>query len=182
MNLQIYIQRTPNPMSLKFIMNAEVIRDGKAVFSSTEECGDIALARDIFSLPNVSQIYFFDNMITVTQTTEEWDELQLQVKSVILTRMSTHNADFKQPGKEPIKKENLSEELQKIEEVLDNTIRPGLKSDGGDLEVLKYEGNYLIVRYQGACGTCPSSMSGTLYAIQDILRREFNPEIVVIPD
>ncbi|RYZ63941.1 MAG: hypothetical protein EOP09_16785, partial [Proteobacteria bacterium] len=35
--------------------------------------------------------------------------------------------------------------------------------------------------YEGACGTCPSSVTGTLSAMQNILRAEFNPEIEVIP-
>ncbi len=182
MSLQIYIQRTPNPKSLKFIMNRDVIREGKAVFSTVEQCGDVTLAKDILSLPKVTQLYFFENMITVTQSEEEWDELQLQIKSVIQTRMPAHNSDFSPPGAKRIDRETLSPELQQIEEILDRTIRPGLKSDGGDIDVVSFENNELTVRYQGACGTCPSSMGGTLNAIQDILRREFNPDITIYPE
>jgi len=39
----------------------------------------------------------------------------------------------------------------------------------------------LYVSYQGACGTCPSSTTGTLMAIEGILREQYNPEIEVIP-
>ncbi|MGZ3691140.1 MAG: NifU family protein [Pseudobdellovibrio sp.] len=35
--------------------------------------------------------------------------------------------------------------------------------------------------YQGACGTCPSSTSGTLMAIEGILKDEFNPSVEVVP-
>jgi Fe-S cluster biogenesis protein NfuA len=118
----------------------------------------------------------------VTQSEEEWDTLQLEIRSVIQTRMPAHNPQFQDSGEPKVNRESLSPELQKIEDILDNTIRPGLKSDGGDLEVLEYKDNVLSVRYQGACGTCPSAMGGTLQAIEDILRKEFHPEISVSPE
>ena len=71
--------------------------------------------------------------------------------------------------------------VEQIEEILDRTIRPGLQGDGGDLAVIKFEENKLYVHYEGACGTCPSATSGTLMAIEGILRDEFNPQIEVIP-
>ena len=48
-------------------------------------------------------------------------------------------------------------------------------------EVLKFEENKVYVSYQGACGTCPSSTTGTLMAIEGILKDEFNPSVEVIP-
>ncbi len=78
-------------------------------------------------------------------------------------------------------RDNLPEDVRKIEEILDRTIRPGLQGDGGDIEVVKYENNHLLVRYEGACGSCPSSTTGTLMAIEGILRDEFNPDIQVTP-
>jgi Fe-S cluster biogenesis protein NfuA len=80
-----------------------------------------------------------------------------------------------------MRRANLPPEVQRIEEILDETVRPGLQGDGGDLDVVKYEDNKLYVFYQGACGTCPSATSGTLMAIEGILRDQFNPTIEVIP-
>ena len=47
----------------------------------------------------------------------------------------------------------------KIEEVLD-TIRPAIRTDGGDVEFLDYDEDDGIVqlRLLGACGSCPVSM------------------------
>jgi len=56
-----------------------------------------------------------------------------------------------------------------------------LQGDGGDIEVVNLEGKKLYVHYEGACGTCPSSTSGTLMAIEGILRDEFVPDLEVIP-
>ena len=69
--------------------------------------------------------------------------------------------------------------LEAINEMLDEEIRPYLQNDGGDLHVLGLDGNKLSVHYQGACGTCPSSISGTLRGIQNMLRA-IEPDIVVV--
>ena len=58
-------------------------------------------------------------------------------------------------------------------------LRPTLQADGGDLQVLEMKGNILTVRYEGACGSCPSSQAGTLEAIEGILRTEFREDIRV---
>lgn len=180
-DLQIYPQQTPNPKSLKFIMNKNVMNEGRATFTTPEQAGDIILARDLLALPDVVQVYFFENMITVTQSEEEWDTLALMVRSVLQTRMPVHNPDINLDAQKKKQRENLPPEVQKIEEILDRTVRPGLQSDGGNIEVLKLEGKELFVKYEGACGSCPSSTTGTLQAIEEILRAEFDPEIFVTP-
>lgn len=57
----------------------------------------------------------------------------------------------------------------KIEEVLDS-LRPALRSDGGDVEFIDYDEDDGIVqlRLVGACGSCPIS---TLTLKQGIERR-----------
>ena len=42
---------------------------------------------------------------------------------------------------------------EKIKEMIDN-IRPYLNMDGGDIEFIKYEDNYVYVRLTGACTDC----------------------------
>ena len=48
---------------------------------------------------------------------------------------------------------------EKIEEVLES-IRPALRSDGGDVEFIDYDEDDRVVqlRLMGACGSCPVSM------------------------
>ena len=71
--------------------------------------------------------------------------------------------------------------LDKINELLDEQIRPYLQGDGGDLYVLGLEGNKLTVHYQGACGSCPSSISGTLTGIENLVR-SIEPDIEVVAE
>jgi len=70
--------------------------------------------------------------------------------------------------------------LTQINEILDEKIRPALAGDGGWLEVLGLTDHTLTIRYQGACGSCPSSLSGTLMAIEGMLKEQVDPEIEVV--
>lgn len=178
----IRIQATPNPNAWKFVLDRPVLNEGKATYGSIEEAAPNNLASSLFAINGVKQVHFFQNVITVTHTFDaEIDELQKNVCAVIQTRMSIHNPNQTPQDEKKLKRSQLSPELQAIEEILDRTVRPGLQGDGGDIDVLKYEENKLYVFYQGACGTCPSSTTGTLMAIEGILKDEFNSAIEVIP-
>ncbi len=178
--ITVQVQTTPNPSALKFILNRLVKTEGKATFTSPDQCRDIRLAADLFELPGVAQLHFFENFITVTFSDElEPDRVEASVAAVIRSRMPVHNPDFQPAGHKPKPQVELSPELQKIEEIFNRTVRPGLQSDGGDIEVVSLNGHVLTVNYQGACGTCPSSIMGTLDAIRSILSAEFDPDIDV---
>ncbi len=178
----IRIQDTPNPNAWKFVLDRPVLLEGKASYSTPEEAFGNRLALDLLSLPGVKQVHFFENVITLTARFDvEPEDLQSNAVAVIQTRLPVHDPAFGVQESKKASREGLSPELQAIEEILDRTIRPGLQGDGGDIEIVAYENNQLQVLYQGACGTCPSSTTGTLMAIEGILRDEFNPTIEVIP-
>jgi len=70
--------------------------------------------------------------------------------------------------------------LDRINQVLDEKVRPGLAGDGGGLEIIGLNDKKLLIRYQGACGSCPSSIGGTMMAIEYMLKEDVDPEIEVI--
>lgn len=178
----IRVQATPNPNAWKFVLDRPVLNEGKATFSNVDEAYGNILALDLLNIDGVKQVHFFGNVITVTSRIDaDEDAIKKDICSVIQTRMPVHNPNFGEKDSKLAKRENLSPELQQIEEILDRTIRPGLQGDGGDIEVIKLEDNKVYIHYQGACGTCPSSTSGTLMAIEGILRDELNSQIEVIP-
>jgi Fe-S cluster biogenesis protein NfuA len=178
--LDVDIQPTPNPNALKFILNMPVKNNGNSTYKSPSECGENHLALELFKVRGVDQLHFFENVIAVTKFSyEDWDSVETNVMKVLQHEMPKHNADYNDPNPEADRRNNLSPELQQIEAILDKTIRPGLQGDGGDIQALTYQDNILMVKYQGACGTCPSSTTGTLEAIKAILRDELNPEIEV---
>lgn len=187
-DLLIRVQETPNPYALKFIANQAFKNEGKATFLSKTEAESFPLVRDLFDIEGVRQVYLFQNTITVTHEGLLMDEdFSEQVMSVLRSRYSVHNPDFdleseKASAKRAAHAAHENPILTEIEEILDRTVRPGLQADGGDIELLRLENNELYIFYHGACGGCPSSMMGTLDAIQSILRHELNMhELTVVP-
>ena len=175
---------TPNPFALKFVVNAAFKNEGKATFNTPAECAELPLVRDMFAIEGVKQVYLFQNTLTVTHSGElDNDRLAEQVSSVIRTRFAAHDPSFGEKAKPTrVAPTHADPVLTQIEEILDRTIRPGLQADGGDIEVVDLSENELRILYQGACGGCPSSMMGTLDAIQGILRVELgNDQLVVLP-
>lgn len=181
-DLLIRTMPTPNPYALKFIINASFKNEGKATFNTAAECEHLPLARDLFGIEGVKQVHLFQNTLTVTHSGElDNQAISAHVDSVIRSRFAVHDPAFGEAeAKRPERSTPTDPELAAIEEILDRTIRPGLQADGGDIEVIEFTNNELKITYQGACGGCPSSMMGTLDAIQGILRNELGNEAIVV--
>ena len=181
MEIKMMVQSTPNPNALKFVLNVPVKTQGKVTYKNASACVHNPMAAALFSIANITEVYFFDNYVTVTQDgNADWDQIEEQIKKVILQYAAGHDPDFQvEEDKEPISPVSSDPEIVKINAILDNTIRPGLQMDGGDIQIVSFDGLNLTVNYQGACGSCPSSTMGTLRAIESILRDQYNPEITV---
>lgn len=66
---------------------------------------------------------------------------------------------------------------QRIEAVLEEHVRPGLRADGGDLELVDVDDDNIVqVRLQGACQGCPSSTFTLTMGIEAALKAHV-PEI-----
>ncbi len=80
---------------------------------------------------------------------------------------------------------NIEEKRLVIDKVIDDYIRAMLIMDGGDMEILdiKENGEHtdIYIRYLGACSGCASASTGTLFAIEGILKQKLNPNIRVLP-
>ena len=183
--MRIYEEITPNPHATKYILDRTVLASGKVTFDR-EAASAVPLAKALFRMGpgNVTQVHFFEDVITITQ--DGMGSLGQVVLDTINAHINDHDPHFNEQLEQERddKRAELSPDLQKIESILDDKIRPALQMDGGDLDVLQYDKDThrLLVAYQGACGGCPSAAGGTLMAIQGILQDEFDSEIVVIPD
>jgi len=69
--------------------------------------------------------------------------------------------------------------MPEIREVLEAEIIPYLEGDGGGLEIRGLVDDQLMIDYQGACGSCPASITGTLMSIEQLLKREVDSELSV---
>lgn len=178
--IQIIIEPTPNPNALKFVLNSPVKNQGKATYRTAQETSENPMAQALFTIRGVDQLHFYDNVITISKHPyEEWEALESNVMDCIRQKMPTHDPNFQSSETEEENQVELTPELEKINEILDRTVRPYLQGDGGDLTPLSYEDHILLIKYQGACGSCPSALTGTLQAIRNVLQNEFDPNIEV---
>ncbi|MCK9280595.1 MAG: NifU family protein [Melioribacteraceae bacterium] len=173
------VDLTPNPQALKFVLNERILSRETRDYKSAEEAKNDPLAEGIFQIDGVVGVFYMDKFITIEKDAQTgWGQIQRPFVEFI------RNFD---KSLIPVEKEielssqEETELLKKINEILDTRVRPALAGDGGGLEVIGLEGLTLKIRYQGACGSCPSSIRGTLVAIENLLRREINPSIEVIP-
>jgi NFU1 iron-sulfur cluster scaffold homolog, mitochondrial len=179
------IQETPNPNAVKFILKEPVSNGTTHSFDSAEQAEGDALAKSLFDVGHVRSVFYMDRMITVEKDDEgDWDELlpELAVPIRAVESTAAANAPAAAVGVGGAIAAALSDDprLTRINEILDEKVRPALAGDGGWLEVLSLDEHTLSIRYQGACGSCPSSLSGTLMAIEGMLRQEIDPEIEVV--
>ena len=176
--IRVITQNTPNPDALKFITAKDFKTKGKATFSHPAMCLHVPLASKILEIGHVVSVHFFENVLTVNQDGQgDWTVLEEEIIKTIQNLLPSHNPDF--DSEQEVDTSNWNEDRKKIEEIIDRTIRPGLQADGGDIEIIDFEQNLLTIRYEGACGSCPSSRSGTLQGIESILRQEFDPNIQI---
>jgi NifU-like protein len=66
-----------------------------------------------------------------------------------------------------------------IEETLEREIRPILKQDGGDINLIDIVGNRVLVATRGACATCKASDITLKHFVESRLRDLVSPELIV---
>jgi len=180
------IQETPNPNAVKFILKEPVTNGVARQFDSADSAEGDPLAKALFDTGHVVSIFYMDKMVTVEKNDDgDWDDLLPQLAVPI--RAAESSGAVGAPGQDASSLGGsiaavMSDDprLAQINELLDEKVRPALMSDGGYLEVLGIKENTLSIRYQGACGSCPSSLSGTLMAIEGMLKQEVDPDLDVI--
>ncbi len=178
------IEGTPNPNALKFILKEPLTWGITRSYDNAEQAEDDPLASALFEIDHVTNVFYVDRWITITQDGEaDWQDLARAVADPIRAApaATAESAVAVAAANEALA--SLSEidqqRLQKINILLDEEVRPFLQSDGGDLHILGLEDNILRIHYQGACGTCPSSISGTLRGIEQLLKT-IEPDIRLV--
>ncbi|HTK37113.1 MAG TPA: NifU family protein, partial [Pyrinomonadaceae bacterium] len=175
------IQETPNPNAVKFILKEPVSYGTSHSFKNRETAEGNKLATALFDLGDVVSVFYMDKMITVEKTDDaEWDELLPVIAVPIREAESVKSSNGNGNGHSSARAVGGAiaaaaaddPTLVQINDLLDERIRPYLAGDGGWLEVVALEDHTLRIRYEGACGSCPSSLTGTLMAIENMIRDE----------
>lgn len=184
------IQETPNPNAVKFILKEPVSHGTSHSFKSADAGEGDKLAKSLFDIGNVVSVFYMDKMITVEKTDDaEWDEILPELAVPIRAAEAVASGNGTNGGAKGAASKvggaiaaaaSDDPKLAEIEALLDDRIRPYLAGDGGWLEVVELADNQLSIRYEGACGSCPSSLTGTLMAIENMIKDEVDQDITVV--
>ncbi len=169
--LQIAAEITPNPNTLKFVLNRPLLSFGSRNYLKKEDVTDSPLAAALFDVGDVVSIMVGTDFVTVTKTPQsDWQN----IGPFVVTRLR----EFFDSGQEAIAAnasvsvhaEGRSEIEKKIIEILDNEIRPAVARDGGDIVFYGYDNGVVKLQLQGACSSCPSSIMTLKMGIENRLK------------
>ena len=177
-------RETPNPNALQFVINAVILDHGNVSFASKVEAKEDKMAAALFEKPGVINVYVMENFVTVTKDDKtSWvplkDRVWKTIDDTVVVYQSEEKIQLSAVDVVNFSKLDNEKKLQGIEMVLNRSIRTNLAKDGGGVELKGIEGNEVSIHYQGACGSCPTSTSGTLKYIQGQLREQLHPELTV---
>ncbi|MEX0890124.1 MAG: NifU family protein [Balneolaceae bacterium] len=175
------IERTPNPDAMRFVLGDKLTNGVTRSFENAGQAENDELAKALFAIDHVINVYYVDRYITVTQDGKEvWSDLLRKLAPPIREAEPVLDAEEDEEVHATREVQETDDpRLQQINQLLDEQVRPYLLADGGGLKILGLSGNRLKVHYQGACGTCPTATSGTLYAIESMIKR-IDPELQVV--
>jgi len=173
-SLFISVEATPNPDSLKFVPGVEVVEAGGHHFENLAAARVSPLAKRIFQVKGVTDVFLAPTYISVNKEPSElWEPLQPQIFSAITHHFASGDPpiDFNyKPNKDTEVLPTDSEEVAMIKELLDTRVRPSVQQDGGDIEYLGFEDGIVFVKMRGSCAGCPSSTTTVKSGIEKMLQ------------
>jgi Fe-S cluster biogenesis protein NfuA len=190
----IETETTPNPATLKFLPGEQVMPAGTREFTSEDEAAASPLAEALFTLGDVSGVFFGRDFISVTAGEGvDWSALKPQVISVLLDHFvsgaplfaggsaggisvpADDAADDARWGSDPAD-EDL---VEQIKELIETRVRPAVANDGGDIVYRGFREGVVYLTMQGACSGCPSSSATLKQGIEGLLKH-YVPEVTEV--
>lgn len=176
----IYTESTPNPNSMKFVLNFELAPDGTSFDYATpteaiEEGKHSPLAVELFGYDYVKRVFISSNFITVTKGEEtKWEDELFGLKQFLKKFFEDKKEVFAKQTiavQESANGEVDSDTVIKIKSVLDQYVRPAVESDGGAISFHSFSEGTVKVLLQGSCSGCPSSAMTLKAGIENLLTR-----------
>jgi len=187
----IYAESTPNPSVMKYVAN-KLIVPALFEFKNIDEAKDAPLAKELFLMPFVKEVFMDQNYISVTKyDVAEWEEinseLREKIRNFLMTGQEAVGANTVQKEKEKapttlLHTENLDDTSKQIIDILEEYVKPAVASDGGNIMFDSYDGESKTVNVilQGACSGCPSSTFTLKNGIENMLKNMMGDKITQV--
>ena len=177
----VSLEFTPNPNTLKYSINRQLLAKGAVNFLTKEEATNRSpLAAKLFEVSGISGVMLGRDFVTVTKADDgDWDVVHKNSSSIIQQHLSLDQPVLNDADPVEAHKGGTSDIENKIRQILDDEIRPAVAMDGGDITFEKFENGVVYLYLQGSCAGCPSSTATLKVGIETRLR-EAIPEVVEV--
>ncbi len=188
----IETETTPNPSTLKFLPQQQVMEAGTREFTSPEAAEASPLAQAIFDTGEVTNVMFGGDFVSVSAAPGvNWTDLKPQIVAILLDHFVSHAPLFAAgtaggisvpPEEDAMVVEDdpaNADIVAQIHELLETRVRPAVASDGGDIAYRGFKDGIVYLGMQGACAGCPSSTATLKHGIEGLLKH-YVPEVVEV--
>ncbi len=188
--MYIETETTPNPATLKFLPGEAVMASGTREFTNEVEAAASPLAEALFTLGDVTGVFFGRDFISVTAAPGvDWSALKGQVVSLLLDHFVSSAPLFAGPdasgisvpgedadyGEDPADADIVTQ----IKELIEERVRPAVANDGGDIVYRGFREGVVYLQMQGSCSGCPSSSATLKQGIEGLLKH-YVPEVTEV--
>ena len=189
--ITVYGETTPNPASLKFVVNKGLTKTA-VEFKNIDEAKSSLLAQELFKFHFVKEIFITENYISVTKYDSiSWDEITLELRTfikqfienggIVLDENEIVN-NIKQEKQQIKNFDKLDTTSQQIINILEEYVKPAVAADGGNILFDSYDETEKRVKVvlQGSCNGCPSSTFTLKNGIENMLKDMLNDKDIIV--
>ncbi|ARU16502.1 NifU family protein [Croceicoccus marinus] len=188
--MYIETETTPNPATLKFLPGRQVMASGTRDFADPESAEVSPLASALFSLGDVTGVFFGSDFVSVTAAQgTDWAALKPQVVAVLLDHFVSEAplfaggdaVGFAVPAEDEAIEDSPEDAdvVAQIRELIETRVRPAVAGDGGDIVYRGFREGVVFLQMQGACSGCPSSTATLKQGIEGLLKH-YVPEVTEV--
>mgnify|MGYP000657514902 CR=1 FL=1 len=178
--ITIYSEATPNPESMKFVVNKMILPNDSADYRTAVMAKEESpLATALFEeFEFVNGVFIMNNFISITKRKEDnWMDYIKTMKEFLKGYIEQEKPILN--PKKIISEEDEDEIVTKIKQLLDQHVKPAVEMDGGAIDFKSFEEGVVTVQMKGACSGCPSSTMTLKAGIENLLKRMI-PEVEAV--
>ena len=189
--ITVYGETTPNPASLKFVVNKGLTKTA-VEFKNSDEAKSSPLAQELFKFHFVKELFITENYISVTKYDSiSWDEITLELRTfikqfienggIVLDENEIVN-NVKQEKQQIKNFDKLDTTSQQIINILEEYVKPAVAADGGNILFDSFDETEKRVKVvlQGSCNGCPSSTFTLKNGIENMLKDMLNDKDIIV--
>lgn len=176
----VYAEMTPNPATIKFVTNFLLTKTA-VTFNNIDQTKPSPLARALFEMPYVKELYFTENYVSITKyELYTWENITMEIRLFIKEFFENGGLAIDENQLEFVPSatltnnafDKLGDTAQKIVSILDEYVKPAVAADGGNIAFDSFDETQKRVKVmlQGACNGCPSSTFTLKSGIENMLK------------